>query len=331
MSDLSLTLVNRVEVAAARGVRRVMLQAAAVLVEQPSGELGFVRAVESRHAALERVDRGLRGGDARRALFARRQRRRRVSPRARMTKGSVMPLTSRVITMTLAASRMMSSRPGNGAPLAVVSGIDSAAASVNDPRMPAHAVRNTRSMRGKPSRLRMRLISSGGRYAPKNTQTMRSASRAAESASAYPSTDSAPARSTSPDQRMQLHAKQDENEPIEREQQHGPHFPRMRARRRIDVPRIVGSGVQAGGNDRQDAAHSRRLGSQVGGVRRQQRQHGLDGRIGDAVALERAANASDHPRDRDTEREAAGGQQEELQRCFAQLENRRWPPRRRRI
>ena len=108
-----------------------------------------------------------------------------------MNTGSVNPLTSSVITMTLAARKMMRLRPGNGAPEAVVSGSDSAAAMVTEPRMPAQPTRNTSRGSWMPSRWRMRLDNSNGKYAPGNTHSRRSTITTTESESAYPASSNA--------------------------------------------------------------------------------------------------------------------------------------------
>ena len=80
-----------------------------------------------------------------------------------MKNGSVVALSNKVTTMTLAASRIESSRPGKGAPVAVVSGIDSAAARVTAPRTPAQPTIKTLRGRYGPSRSRIRFDSRKGR------------------------------------------------------------------------------------------------------------------------------------------------------------------------
>ena len=72
-----------------------------------------------------------------------------------MSSGSVNPLTTSVSTIVVEARKMIRSRPGNGAPVAVTSGIDRAAAMVTEPRNPAQPTIKTCRGSRKPSRSRI--------------------------------------------------------------------------------------------------------------------------------------------------------------------------------
>src|ERR1700719_5199486 len=102
---------------------------------------------------------------------------------------------------------------------------------------------------------------------------------------------------------MKLNAKNQKHQPVERELQHSPYFPRMPPRRRVDEARIVRSGVECRADYGQDAADLRRLGSKISGKRREQRKHGENKRIVQAKSGEADPQASDRPCHGKTERE----------------------------
>ena len=74
------------------------------------------------------------------------------SPSQRITRGSARPWPIRVTTITAKLRNRIRSRCGNGSPLAVVSGIASAAASDTMPRMPVKPIRNGACQGGDGSR-----------------------------------------------------------------------------------------------------------------------------------------------------------------------------------
>src|ERR1700692_1918476 len=111
---------------------------------------------------------------------------------------------------------------------------------------------------------------------------------------------------------MQLNAKNQKQQPVERELPHSPYFPRMRPRWRVDEARIVRSGVECRADYGQDAADLRRLGGQISGKRREQRKHGENKRIVHAKSGEANAHSSDQPCHGKTERESTAGLDEEL-------------------
>src|ERR1700693_1185149 len=100
---------------------------------------------------------------------------------------------------------------------------------------------------------------------------------------------------------MKLNAQQQKDQPVERELQHSPYFPRMRSCRRIDEARVVRSGVECRADDGQDAADLRGLGGKISGEWGEQREHGEYKRIVDAKAGEAKPQAADEPRDRETD------------------------------
>ena len=105
------------------------------------------------------------------------------TPSHLMSSGSVVPCNNKVPTTTTKVRNKIASRAGNCDPSSTVSGMAKAAARLTTPRIPAHDTTNTAPGCGDGSRSRIRGNSRAPYVAP-NTQTMRIAMVAANTAAA---------------------------------------------------------------------------------------------------------------------------------------------------
>ena len=208
----------------------------------------------------------------------------------RMSGASVRPCTTSVMPMTQIVRKMITSRPGNAAPVSVVSGIDSATASEIAPRMPAQPT--TRRSFG-PIGSRPPSRSSSGEHGEVVDEPHRHDDEREDDAGE----DQLARRLVEVvEHRRELQPDQDEQQRLEEEREDLPEAVRLQARRRVGDLRVARAEVEPAHHRGEDARDVQLLRPDVEQVRRQERDGDLDERVVQAPA--QLADQPSRPRGR---------------------------------